>query len=80
MGLDDLVTDTLADYERLAIELARNAAHFRELRERTARNRLTSPLFDAARYCRHIEAAYKQMMQIHRKGEAPRNFSVTQLE
>ncbi len=80
MGLDDLVTDTLADYERLAIELARNAAHFRELRERTARNRLTSPLFDAARYCRHIEAAYKQMMQIHRKGEAPRNFSVTPLE
>jgi protein O-GlcNAc transferase len=76
VGLPELVTTSFADYEALALQLARNPARMKELKDRLAKNRLTHPLFDTARSCRHLEAAYQQMWEIHRRGEPPRGFSV----
>jgi predicted O-linked N-acetylglucosamine transferase (SPINDLY family) len=76
VGLPELVTQNLADYEALALRLATDAAMLRDLRERLARNRLTHPLFDAKRFCRHMEAAYATMWEIWQRGEPPRSFSV----
>jgi hypothetical protein len=42
----------------------------------TLNKRATSPLFDVNRTCRHIEAAYTAMWEIHRRGEYPRGFRV----
>jgi len=65
IGLPELVTTTQEHYEVLAIELATNAAHLAELREKLSRNRLTTPLFDTETFARHLEDAYSQMFERH---------------
>jgi protein O-GlcNAc transferase len=76
-GLDELVTYGLEEYESLALRLATDGALLRGIRERLEQNRLRSPLFDADRYCRHIETAYMTMWELWQRGEKPRSFSVT---
>lgn len=76
IGLPELVTDDLAAYEALALRLASDPELRSSLRARLVRNRLTHPLFNTDRFRRHIEAAYETMLEIHRRGEAPRAFSV----
>jgi predicted O-linked N-acetylglucosamine transferase (SPINDLY family) len=76
IGLPDLVTSSIADYEALARELATNPELMASLRARLARNRLTYPLFDTDRCRRHIEAAYQTMWERSRQGEAPVAFRV----
>jgi protein O-GlcNAc transferase len=76
VGLDELVTASLQDYEALALKVANDPSYLRALRDRLARNRKTHPLFDTARFARHIEAAYTAMWQRSQRGEAPRAFAV----
>jgi len=76
VGLPELVTDTLQDYETLALALARDPARLAALRQRLAANRATAPLFDSAAYARAIEAAFIRMWELHQTGEAPRTFMV----
>ena len=76
-GLPDLVTTTLADYETLARNLAARPQELAAIGERLTRNRATAPLFDTARFTRHIEAAYGRMCEMRRAGTAPRPFAVS---
>jgi protein O-GlcNAc transferase len=76
VGLDELVTTSLVEYEAVALRLTRDAAELASLRERLARNRRTYPLFDTARYTRHLEAAYRKMYEIGAEGQPPTAFSV----
>ena len=61
IGLPELVTETHAGYEALAIELATNPTKLRGIKDELERNRLTTPLFDIALFVEHIEAAYTKM-------------------
>jgi len=56
-GLPELVTQSLADYESLALELARESLLLAGYRRRLAANRATAPLFDMARFTRDLESA-----------------------
>ncbi len=76
IGLPELITESLADYEALALELARDKEALAAARAKLARHRLTRPLFDSERSCRSFEAAYQRMWEIHQRGEAPRSFEV----
>jgi predicted O-linked N-acetylglucosamine transferase (SPINDLY family) len=76
MGLPELVTDTLADYESLALTLARDPVLLQHYRDRLKENRRVAPLFDTARTTRQIEAAYETMMARRLRGEAPQGFAV----
>jgi hypothetical protein len=76
VGLPELITESLDEYEALALKLATDPELLGSFRERLARNRATAPLFDTQRFCRHIEAAYTEMWQIWERGEAPRAFAV----
>jgi protein O-GlcNAc transferase len=71
IGLPELITTSLADYESLALELAGNPQKLAALRDKLARNRLTTPLFDIARLTRNLETAYTQMWEKWRRGEPP---------
>ncbi|HSS13354.1 MAG TPA: tetratricopeptide repeat protein [Rhizomicrobium sp.] len=62
IDLPELVTTRLADYEALALELAGNPALLKATREKLARNRLTTPLYDSECFRRNIEAAYEAML------------------
>ncbi len=76
IGMPDLVTHDLEDYERLALRIAIEPALLQELRERLRRNRLSYPLFDADRYRRSVETAYVRMWEYWQRGEAPTSFTV----
>lgn len=76
VGLDDLVTSSLADYEALALRLARDGDGLRHVRQRLAANRTTFPLFDTALFVRHLEAAYETMWRRFEAGQAPESFAV----
>ncbi len=76
VGVDELITTSLCEYEALALWLARDSEKLRELRDRLADNRRTYPLFDTARCTRNLEAAYWHMSKIRRAGQPATAFSV----
>jgi predicted O-linked N-acetylglucosamine transferase (SPINDLY family) len=79
-GVPDLITHSLEEYEAVALRLAREPALLRTLKARLARNRDTCPLFDTARFTRHIEAAYMDMWQRQQSGKPPVSFVVDPAE
>jgi predicted O-linked N-acetylglucosamine transferase (SPINDLY family) len=76
VGLPQLVTTNLADYEALAVALAQDAHRLGDIRAKLAHNRATEPLFDTDRFRQYLEAAYLRMWDICQRGEAPRSFAV----
>jgi predicted O-linked N-acetylglucosamine transferase (SPINDLY family) len=76
VGLPELVTADLAQYETRALALANDPAHREALRRHLTHARDHSALFDADRFRRHIETAYRRMHEMKRAGDAPRAFSV----
>ncbi|OQP88366.1 hypothetical protein BTR14_02740 [Rhizobium rhizosphaerae] len=79
IGLPELVAKDTTDFIAKAIELttrpeeiARYKAHLREQRFR-------APLFDAERFCRHLETAYRTMAERAQSGQAPDHFDVPAL-
>jgi predicted O-linked N-acetylglucosamine transferase (SPINDLY family) len=65
IGLPELVTTDLADYERLALALATQPELLGRYRGRLAVQRQTMPLFDMARYARDFEAAMQAIWAQH---------------
>jgi predicted O-linked N-acetylglucosamine transferase (SPINDLY family) len=63
VGLPELVTNSLGDYEALALRLASDQDRLHGLRERLRQNRLTFPLFDSRRFARNLEDAYAAMWE-----------------
>jgi protein O-GlcNAc transferase len=76
VGLSELITDNLEEYERRALEIACNPDSLATLKRTLGENRRTHPLFDTPRFCRHIESAYSTMIDIAERGEQPRGFNV----
>jgi protein O-GlcNAc transferase len=55
VGLSGLVTEDLAAYRRVALELAHTPSRLQELRQRLCAVRASAPLFDTAGYTRDFE-------------------------
>jgi protein O-GlcNAc transferase len=72
LGLPELVTHGVEEYEALALQLARQPDRLAALREKLARARTTAPLFDTKRTTRAIERAYRIMLEKNR----PESFAV----
>jgi protein O-GlcNAc transferase len=75
IGMAELVTDSLEDYESLAIRLARDVDELNNLKQKLAQNRLTTPLFDTDLFRKNIESAYTAIWEAWKKGEAPKSFT-----
>jgi predicted O-linked N-acetylglucosamine transferase (SPINDLY family) len=80
IGLPELVTQSLGEYEELALKLARDQAAVAQLKDTLARHRGSHPLFDTARYTKHLEAAYCGMWDRYQRGEQPAGFPVAPME
>lgn len=63
LNLPELITTDLAEYERLAVELARNRPKLDLIKAKLDVNRQTSTLYDAALFARHLETAFELMLQ-----------------
>jgi predicted O-linked N-acetylglucosamine transferase (SPINDLY family) len=80
IGLPELITDSLAEYETRALRLAQHPEELAALRERLAANRDTAPLFDTPRITRHLETAYQMMWERYLRGLPPGPIEVPPLE
>ena len=80
IGMSELVTTSLDAYEALAFQLATEPTRLGAIKAKLAAHRDTHALFDAARFCRGIEAAFATMHERHRRGGPPENFAVTAID
>jgi predicted O-linked N-acetylglucosamine transferase (SPINDLY family) len=76
VGLPELVTNSLDEYESLALALANDRKLLQSYRDRLTRDPTQLDLFDTARTTRQIEMAYETMMARWNKDELPESFSV----
>ncbi len=76
VGLPELVTQSVADFEKLAVALAKDPGALKKLRDRLAANRDSCALFDTAGFTRNLEAAYHTMWQRWLAGEQATGFAV----
>jgi predicted O-linked N-acetylglucosamine transferase (SPINDLY family) len=58
IGLPELITSNQEQYVELAVELATDAQRLARITQKLADNRLSTPLFDARLFTKHLEAAY----------------------
>lgn len=79
IGLPELVAEDPESYRALALRLADDRAYHAVIRARLAANRLSAPLFDSARFVRHLEAAYELIWRRHRAGLPPDHIDVPEL-
>jgi len=71
VGMPELVADSMAQYEALALHLARTPSALGDMRAKLLRNRTESALFDTPRFVRSLESAYEAMCNRFRHGRAP---------
>ena len=76
VGLPDLVTETPEAYETLILELATCPDRLAEAKARLAAGRLTQPLFDTARYARHLELGFAEAHRRHVEGRQPQDIVI----
>jgi protein O-GlcNAc transferase len=80
IGLSELITTSLSDYEALALKLAHESSLLQAVKAKLVRNRDTYPLFDTVRFTRHIEAAYVTMWERYQRREEPQAFAVAPID
>jgi predicted O-linked N-acetylglucosamine transferase (SPINDLY family) len=68
VGLPELITTSMPEYERLAIGLGHDGTRLTAMRQTLAARRDSAPLFDTARFTRGLEQAYLQMYERHHAG------------
>lgn len=76
VGLPEMIVSSLEEYEALACKLATEPEKLAAIRAKLATNRTTKPLFDTARFTRHLDTAYQMMWERHQRGEKPASFKV----
>ena len=70
-GLTQLITESSAQYEDSAVELATDPTRLAELRVLFAQSRATAALFDTERYTRNLEAAFQRIYDQYHSGAPP---------
>ncbi|MDZ4852688.1 MAG: tetratricopeptide repeat protein [Pirellulaceae bacterium] len=77
LGLTELITHSLEEYETRARQLARDPIQFSAIRAKLARNIENAPLFDGAVFASDVEKAYRAMWEGYTRGEAPKSILVS---
>lgn len=79
IGLADLVANDPEDFVALCTAIASEPGRITSIRENLAYNRFRAPLFDAERFCRHLETGFETMANRARQGLTPEHFDVPAL-
>ena len=70
-GASDLIAEDLEGYRRIALELARDPSLREAVKGRLLQAKARAPLFDLARFVRHLEQAYGRMWRLYLAGRPP---------
>ena len=76
VGLGQLIASSFAEYETLALALARDRPRLDALRRHLRDERARAPLFDSPQFTRDLEAAYRRMWAHFVAGDPPQSFAV----
>ena len=76
IGIPELVTSSLAEYEDIARILAYDPGRLAAIKAKLMRNRDTEPLFDTVRFTRDLEIAYSAMWGRQQAGLPPATIAV----
>ena len=68
IGMPDLITHTLDEYEALALRLARDSELLSKIKARLATNKTSYSLFDTKGFCFNLEAVYIAMWRAQQLG------------
>jgi protein O-GlcNAc transferase len=71
IGLPELIAGSLAEYEALALKLARDGAMLSTLKAKLHSHRSTHPLFDTQAFTRDLESLYIKMWTRQQRGAPP---------
>lgn len=75
-SLTELITESRADYEKLAIELAYHPTKLATIRTKLIANRDKHPLFDTVRYAKNLESAFETIIRLANDKKPPESFTV----
>ena len=76
INLNELVTETLKDYEKLAINLSNNEKFLTEVKEKIKLQISKSNLFKPKTFTRNLERAFKQIYENYLEGNPPKNIEL----
>ena len=71
LNLPELVTNSLEEYEALAIELATHPEKLKAIKEKLTSNLTTAPLYNTKLFVKNLESAYTTMYERHHEGLEP---------
>ena len=74
--MNELVTNNINDYKRLAIKIYNEKNYLDELKKKIALNKKNSNLFKVEVYTKNIEKAYKKVYQNYINGKKPENLKL----
>ncbi|XP_042395880.1 probable UDP-N-acetylglucosamine--peptide N-acetylglucosaminyltransferase SEC isoform X2 [Zingiber officinale] len=75
---EEMIVDSLKEYEERAVGLAENPARLLALSNRLKEVRMTCPLFDTKRWVTNLERSYFKMWNLYCVGNHPQPFKVTE--
>jgi protein O-GlcNAc transferase len=75
-NMSELITNSLEEYEELAVALATDEDRLWKLRQRLEDERLRSPLFDTERWVRNLELGLGMAWERHENGLLPDHIDV----
>lgn len=77
-GLGELVAGTADEYVEIAVNLANDQSRLEKLRRNLRGILAKSPILDAARHARGLEAAYREMWRTFQSGKRPEMIKVAE--
>jgi len=77
MEMPELIAANLDAYEKPGSSIGARSARLKNIREKLAKNKPATPLFDTARFTRRLEAAYTEMWGRWLRGETPSALKMT---
>ena len=76
IGLDELITSSLEEYEQLAVSLAEDSEKLFAMRRHIENNRETCALFDTTRWVRNLENGLLNAWKRHESGSLPEHIDI----
>jgi predicted O-linked N-acetylglucosamine transferase (SPINDLY family) len=76
IGLEDLITSSVREYETVAVRLATHPEEIASLKRGLIERRNSAPLFDTPRFTRQIEEAYRKVFERYQNGLEPKDIEV----
>jgi len=73
IGMQELITKELEDYERLAIKIANDRSLHHAIRHKLQQSQLNCPLFDTKKYTANLESLFVQMYDRFQDNLLPEN-------